>query len=322
MTEELIAKYLQGQLTPTEQQQLNAWLEEDEVNRKVFDNMISDWYLGTGEVEGARNRVYARITGAQREKRRVTLHYWLKVAAVLTLAITASVVILNPWDTGVDQTAQNEVPSLEKVTSKGQKARFQLPDGTFVVMNASSKLTYPAEFARDQRAVYLEGEAFFDVKRDTLKPFRIQTRQLNVRVLGTSFNVRSYAEDDDVSVAVVSGKVAVSNETSPTKHVLKADEMLAYTIEKNTFSKSISFDHDLLLGWKDQYLVFKDEPLAEVLASVERWFDVEFRVEATVDTEKGFTAKFKNPTLKQVLESISYNYRFAYEIDEKEVIIQ
>ena len=194
------------------------------------------------------------------------------------------------------------------------------------MLNGNSHLSYASEWQqKDAREVWLEGEAFFDVAKDAAHPFVIKTNDLEVRVLGTSFNVRSFTEEENVSVAVLTGKVMVSDHSdSPAdkEQVLLPNEMLVYSVKERSFSDKKKFDSEVVFGWKDHNLVFKDETIDRILTTLSRWYGVEFNIHTRLDHNKEFTGRFINPTLKEVMESISYSYQFEYEINNSNVLIK
>jgi ferric-dicitrate binding protein FerR (iron transport regulator) len=160
------------------------------------------------------------------------------------------------------------------------------------------------------------------VAKDSLHPFIIKTNLISVQVLGTSFNVRSYPEED-VSVAVATGKVNVfeAENGDGSSRILQPHEMLKFERKQRAFTEKSGFDPALVWGWKDQLLVFHDNRIEEILTTISRWYGVEFILNKNPDQNREFTGTFRNPTLKEVLESISYNYQFNYKIADEKITI-
>jgi len=216
---------------------------------------------------------------------------------------------------------------LEKRTQKGQKLQITFTDGTRVKLNADSRLTYPRPFAADTREVYLEGEAFFDVAPHPDRPFIVHTGNISTRVLGTSFNVRTYPDDEAVKVAVVTGKVMVESKTesegkpSLQPIYLLPSEMVTYDKKKLTANVS-PIDIDKIIAWNKDILIFNNARFSEVVDQLERWYGVEFIINRKTPIKKGFSGTFESQSLEYVLEGISYTSDFKYEIQGNTVIIK
>lgn len=326
--EHLILKYLQNDLSKAEALELKAWLEKDQLNRKVFENIVGEWKLSGEDIETSKAAVKKNLMSKNRrleeanQKVPGVWDYVVRIAAVLLIGMSVTFIAYFALDTFNDNTVSSYGILLEKESARGQKLTFDLPDGSIVKLNSGSKLSYPESFSADSREVRLTGEAFFDVARDEERPFRILSDEVKVEVLGTSFNVRSFPGDNQVTVAVKTGKVRVSSKLATENLVLTPKEMATYKPSENQFSKEQIVDDELVFGWVDQTMVLNDLELSEVLKVVSRWYGVEFKVEKEIDTKKRFTAKYKNPSLKAVMESLSYVYEFKYEINERIITIK
>ena len=203
----------------------------------------------------------------------------------------------------------------------GQKKTTVLPDGTIVKLNSDSKLIFPTQFVGDKREVVLLGQAFFDVERDETKPFIIKTSDLEVEVLGTSFDVKAYPKESFQHVAVKSGKVKVRSSKSEESVLLIANEA-SFQHLNGGIQKLDSFDEEVFFGWFDKKIVFKDNNINEVFSTVERWFGVTIKYPRNQElNNKTYTAKFENPTLDQVLGSIAHVYKFQYETNSNVISI-
>ena len=241
----------------------------------------------------------------------------VKIAASVLLLFTLTYLIYQY------QHQENEVPEPRqiaystKTTQRGEKLSFVLPDGSVVKLNAESQLRYASSF-ENQRTVYLRGEAYLEVERDTLKPFKVITDQITTEVLGTSFNVKFAPQDSSVQVAVTSGKVGVSAGQPQEQYYLEPTELLRY--EQGVFSKS-HFDEELLIGWKDGIIAFENADLAEISQRLSSWYDVDFEIEGQAGVPRKFSGKFKNRNLRHVLEGIGYSSNFTFTIQKNKVTI-
>ena len=325
--EQLILKYLNKELTSTEERELQSWLEEDSLNRQVFENMVSHWELSDMEVNAYKQRVFDRVMQSgpipviEIENNSAWSNAW-KVAAVILLAIGLGFVFNHMENQIQPMMAVVEQVLIEKEALFGQKLTFELPDGSIVKLNSGSKITFPKAFDTDQREVTLIGEAFFDVTKDPQRPFKIATDNIDVTVLGTSFNVDAYADNKLAVVAVKTGKVAVVDKNGKDEVLLLPNQQASLSKQELKFKKQQITNSESVFGWLDQTMMFDDDTIDEIIITLERWYDVEVEIMANLDKKKKFTAKYKNPTLRAVMESLSYAYDFKYELKDKTVIIK
>ncbi|MEP0366854.1 MAG: FecR family protein [Cyclobacteriaceae bacterium] len=324
--EELISKYIQKNLTSEEELVLERWLKEDSVNRKVFENIVGEMTFSQSEIEEVKSRVFRNITSYEPKvelkpsRRNISFINMLRVAAALmAFGILGYLVAEEVLSIG-DLKRKENIALLEKKTTYGQKLTFSLPDGTLVKLNAGSKLIYPESFGVNTRNVELEGEAFFDVTRDTKHPFVINTKEIAVQVLGTSFEVSSYPDNAEKQVAVRSGKVMVKEKSNNNEITLIKNEKVGLNLGNRSFTKVEITNQVAEFGWMDRQLAFSDDEFDTIIKILERWYNVEFEISEPIrSTNQTFTGIYNNPSLKEALESISYGYEFKYEIDGKNV---
>ena len=275
------------------------------------------------EYETRKEAIRNRLENAISQKPRPHLQQWkpfLLLAAAVTLFICVSTAIVyTRHEKPVAEPVA--VQFIEKVNKRGLRSTFQLPDGTIVQMNANSKLRYPSTFDGQQRRdVELEGEAFFEVAHDALKPFTVHSKELNTTALGTSFNVRSY-ENNPVSIALVTGKVKVTTGiVSKSQEVFLESGQGAKLSPNDGTLSTFTFDQKEL-SWKDGTLYFYKASEQHVIERLERWYDVSFVLSNTSPKKWGYNGEFKNKTLKEVLMSISYAMDFDYKIKGDTVVI-
>lgn len=240
------------------------------------------------------------------------------IAASLLLAV--GVVYLQPLVNGTSD-QQVEQMLLEKSNPVGRKSVVTLPDGTKVNLNAASSLRYSEKNGR--REVFLTGEAFFKVKRDTLRPFTVYSGDVSTTALGTSFNVKAYEEDQFTKVYLVTGKVAIESKKrgKNNTHILLPGNGIVYDKQASEL-KEAEFDADHLLGWKEGSLKFASADFALVKKELERWYGVEIEVSGQLTEPWAINGSFKNQTLNNVLQSIQYTTAFDYQIEGETVKIK
>jgi len=322
--EELIYKYIQNKLTKAERVQLQEWLDKDPENVRLFKNFVGHWKLSDFDVDLLKHKVWQKMPHQEKERKIFKLNRnWLKVAATIVAIFGLSIYFFSDQFSGVGQMTIAENPELiEKVAERGQKLTLKLPDGSMVKLNADSRISYLSNFGDESREIELTGEAFFEVERDETKPFKVLSGDLEVEVLGTSFNVNAYPDQQAASVAVRTGKVSVSNSAKTLGTVLVKQEKLIFSNANGSFSKETISDTQMVYGWIDNYLSFNDLNLEEAMALISKWFDVEYVIMDKRNTRKLITAKFNNPSLKNVMENLAYSYEFIYEINENGIVIK
>lgn len=244
--------------------------------------------------------------------------WYLKVAASLLILLAVGAAIwLFPEP---EQPAVAEVvPLVIKRTGKGEKLNVKLPDGSRVKLNANSVLIAPAKFGKDHREVKLEGEALFDVRKDPARPFTIVSGEVQTKVLGTSFNVRAYEDEQTVEVAVVSGKVSVLG-TGAEEVFLLPNEVSLYDNNSRSLSTRQQDISDLI-AWSKNILIFDGDTEAEVFTKLENWFGVNIILPKQAVIQGKYSGRFYNESLERVLEGISYAAEFSYEIRNRNNVI-
>ncbi len=240
--------------------------------------------------------------------------YIYGVAASIILLITAYF----HFQLSKKERQHSEVSQLRVATEFGQRKTIQLPDGTIVKLNIGSSIEYPEKFEEDLRKVRLSGEAYFDVAKTKNQPFVIQSSELMTEVLGTSFNVSAYPENDTIAVSVVSGLVKISNEAGDVE-LLSPSDMGIFNKNSKTINKRI-YDPEVL-SWYHGILIFKNEPLPKVFEKLERWYGVEFEFEEGISLEGTYSGKYQNKSLELILEGISLTAHIKYSMNQKNVSI-
>lgn len=323
----LIKDLTQKDLTPAESKILNNWIKESPQNGNVYAQMkLAFLKPKSRDIQKMRTEIWSDIQGQRNisskisNKAQGTSYLWSRVAAILIFCVSIAILFYQYTknENEVALTA-TDVKMIGKVSEPGQKFTTTLPDGSMVKLNGDSKILYAEEFIGDNREVLLYGEAFFEVARNEDKPFVIKTKDLEVKVLGTSFNVKSYPGKALSMVAVASGKVSVkgSNQQMLT---LDPGEKVAYLPDSAAMTKE-KFDWEEEYGWKDNILVFNKASLSEIYDRLNKWYGVEIIQQGNMPDKK-FSGRYVNPTLKAVLEGLSYVYDFNYSIESNEVILK
>lgn len=276
------------------------------------------------DAEGIWNSLSHKITYNKlqnhRSKRlhRLLSKTWFQAAAGLLMVFGLALAIYSFGGFSNKDSSSNIENSKEvKSNPKGRKSTITLSDQTQVALNAQSRIEYLGRFGKDVREVNLTGEAFFDVERDEDRPFIINVNGVTVRVLGTSFNIKGYPGDDHVKVTVASGQVEVFDIHSNKSIQLGRNEQVSFAYSSGGFTKRTVNDTDNVFGWKDQKLVFRDQDLISIGEELSRWYGVEVAINDQVNVQKKITGLYHNASLREVMEGLSHNYQFKYELDGK-----
>jgi hypothetical protein len=207
----------------------------------------------------------------------------------------------------------------------GKTFKIVLSDGTSVHLNAGSTLKYPVKFIKgEERKVFLTGEAYFDVAKDKAHPFIVNANDLNVRVLGTEFNMSSYPEDNRISTVLVEGSVSLYTIHETYNKDMSAVLKPGYKATWNQKKKNIHFNKvntDLYTSWKDGRIIFEHVKFKNIIRKLERRYDVSIENTNLKLAHQVFTASFDIETIDQVLKTFSKNFPISYEIRNRNIII-
>ncbi|HMO62457.1 MAG TPA: FecR family protein [Ferruginibacter sp.] len=268
---------------------------------------------------------------------------WLSAAAIVIVVSAATLWFIN----GSNKTngALAALPLKNEVSTKnGSKTNLVLPDGTKVWLNAGSRLTYDKNYGNNIRQVQLEGEGFFDVVHNTEKPFIIQTATIDVKVLGTQFNVKCYPADKTTETSLIRGSVEVNVKSRGEKFLLRPNEKLivynnnskdsktntAETVQDKAEAPLVAIrqlsyqrnDNEAVeAAWVKNQLSFKDESFGEVAKKMERWYNVEFVFINKARESMQVYGTFNNESLQQALQALEFSFGFKYKIEGSKVVI-
>ena len=202
---------------------------------------------------------------------------------------------------------------------RGGEYQLKLEDGTKVWLNSDSRLKYPEVFVGSLREVFLEGEAYFEVAADSLKPFVVNADEVAVTVLGTRFNVATYAERRGVETTLVAGSVRVCNGE---KEVMLASGEQALADNKGEIVKR-QVDTRMFVSWIEGIFEFEAMPLSEIMERLARWYDIEFRFDSKDLYERCFTGVFKrDENLNGILKVIEKTTNVRFDIKGSEVVVK
>lgn len=196
---------------------------------------------------------------------------------------------------------------LEKQTKKGERMEVVLGDGSKVWLNSDTRFSYPEKFKGKKRQVRLDGEAYFEVTHNANQPFIVSTSKLDIKVLGTSFNVRSYINDKTISTTLVTGKVSVQRLNPKTNKIRRAilspNQQAIFYKETEDFILD-KVDVNKFTSWRQGKLVIEGKSFKELVDELERWFNVDINLQKSLYTKYSYTITITDETIEDVMNLI------------------
>lgn len=311
----LIQKYSEGKLALKEQIALSEQLS-DRQNQVAEEVMNEDWESQLySESAPERNlkpildRVHhnIRLNEGNKPIRLNWVQGFQRVAAILIIPLLLSFLGYFYFQF---KSPATPVSFAEIQCPMGVRTKFQLPDGSTGYLNSGSRLKYPVQFI-GERKVELIGEAFFDVVHNAEIPFHVNTKNLDIKVLGTTFNVIANEDEQTEEIVLQSGKVDVLSKSGDQMAVLKPNEQLTLDIEKQTVTKN-EVEASQYTSWKEGKLVFRNENMQQVARRLSRWYNAEVIVDDRYLDDYTFHATFIDEPLDEVLKLLSITTPIRY----------
>lgn len=336
-----LVAWLGGGLPPDEERRLEAWAAEDPEREELVTSLRAIWTAAeagrrTPDVESALAAIKRerdrrlRLEGRPRPQvvpfpRRANVAGWGIAAAAAVILIVGGWLGLRTAQ--LDTTVPTVSVPVQKTyaTSRGQRATFRLPDGTAVILGPESRVRYAPSFGERDRVVELEGEARFEVIHDETRPFAVLASDALIRDLGTDFVVRS-RPDEPVVVAVAEGIVAMrgreagAGAEAPDSVVLHAGDVGRMTSAAEVaVRRGVALDR--YFAWTQGRLVFDNMPLADVVAELARWYDVEIQLQGSSLADRRLTAAFDDEPVDQVLSSVAASFDLRFDRSDRRYIL-
>jgi transmembrane sensor len=319
----LLPGYFNGILTEDERSEVEAWKNLSQQNQEIFNQSEKVWqslYLLSEMEHYNPQKALQQVNQKIKQKQNQRWWYiWQRIAAVLFVPILIAVVWLS---VSKPKTALLvESPTWQTFsTPPGVKAKFYLPDSTAVWLNSSSSISFPSYFAGDFRQVNAQGEVFFDVRKNTEQPFIVTMDKIHARVLGTRFNVINYDREDRTEIILQSGKIELCTGTCEQPRslsVLNPGELAHFNKSGNTIN-ILTVDTEKYVAWIGGKLIFKDDPMEEVIRKLNRCFNVEIEVADQAILDYVYTATFQDESIDQILELLTLTAPIRYQVVQRE----
>jgi len=331
---DLILDYLQGNCSEEEIARLEKWKNEDEQNRKEFQIIEKIWSTEFGSIpkpnkkkayENVLDRINNSTSTIEAESNfnnpdyqnsslfTLNKYSFLKAAALLLIFLSGIYLIAN-------LVIKKDMKELYVENGTTEEVIFS--DSSTVKLDAGSTLKFPEVFRSDIREVYLEGEGLFTVKSDIGKPFIIKTEKAEVEVIGTEFNVRSFKEENNTSVAVLHGMVSLRgiDSNDPESKVFIEGGQLSEIGENGIPLPPEMSDIQKHISWGKREMYFKNAPFRNVTGQLERWYDLNFILPDNSYSSKLVTVYIENKPVEEILELLSLIMDFNYQINEYEIV--
>jgi transmembrane sensor len=354
---QLIARKLSGEAPEEELRELEALLKKD-VQSQYFIELFSEYWTIQPKTtnddvqeeihfqqiltiaEKGNGEPAEELNAGEKPARVFRLKRWLVAAAILALIVSSYFLVQSSKGSVTNKLA------LSEVTAKpGAKIYLLLPDGSKVWLNSESRLEYKSSFKDTVREVTLEGEAFFDVVKNKNCPFIVHTSDIDVRVLGTAFNVKSYPKESLIEATLIRGLIEVTNKKDPAspKIILHPHEKLVFNKEQGSFEnpeskqnpelalhkpflitplpKNVADTAVVETSWIYNKLLFDGESLRENAAKMERWYNVKIHFRDDKVGRTPIRYPLSNETIEEALKALQYIEPFHYKINDSEIEI-
>ena len=358
--EEILWKYFEGKASFSEIQAINRWLDEDKKNVRYFASskeayieILADAGKNTEMIDRAFEKFLVQvnqITEAETRNRkqynsrtrRKILQYAAVAAIIIITSLSTFIITHNVQNVADEKYCEIEVPY-------GARSSLTLPDGSKIWLNAGSKLRYKRNFDIQERDVYLDGEAFFDVEKSK-HPFVVHTSHIDILVLGTTFNVKSYSDDDNIETTLVEGNIRIEQKESDQPLFLRPKQKLTYNKRSNQYQKNSmssekqvqgksdepheteklgakpisiegNVDTENVTSWKDGKLIINNEPLEELAIKLERKYDIVFQFGNEELKKYSYSGTLRDFPLEQVLKALELTSPIKYSIKGKIVFL-
>lgn len=317
----LLEKFAAGKCSKEEALEVVGWFKEPEEHLNLYQESKGVWKQENKadedmqlkeDLDGTLDRLHHRINifteeeevSRDRGKRLIRVLYRAAAILILPLMVTTSLYV----NERINAT-KSDVKYTEINVTHGSRLNTQLPDGTTVWLNSGSTMKYPQSFSKRNRQVIISGEAYFDVAHDASHPFIVNAGAVDLKVLGTRFNVMAYPEENLVSATLEQGKISIERVNGDRKGswlcYLEPGEHAVYQTENGTISKTRTRT-DKYTSWKEGKLIFRNDPLEQVIKRLERWYNTEIEIAGDNKLpQTPYTLTIEDESITQVLEYLA-----------------
>lgn len=321
---EIILRFLEGIATDKEISILHKWLQENEANRKYFDE-VNNTYQASVTLNRFNHPMvdtdWEKLTSRMREgthqlpRKRTMPFVFLKVAASISMLFVIGFLLWENFEKNNDVQKQGTIVR----NSQRNNTRIVLPDGSTVWLNANSTIEYSPDFGQVFREVALKGEAFFDVKKDS-KSFIVKTDNMQIHVKGTRFNVEANKRNGTVKTTLEEGKVELHVDGSDKFFTMTPGDQIILDTKLNDI-KVQKVDPTDFSAWKEDKLIFDNTPLSEIAAKLENRYKVKITIKSAKAKRELVTMTIEQEDIEEVLEMIKLSSKLRIKMERNEIIL-
>lgn len=314
MKQETLIRFINGTSDPKEQQQVLEWIKQSKENAKAFARLKN---INTAiDLLACETELDTAVIPDKRFAFKPFLKWGIRVAAVLILAVSLFFVgqqsEKDKWlKSSAEQITEVKVPYGESVT-------LVLPDSSVVKLNSGSVLKFSKLFGQTNRTLTLDGEGYFQVKKDPTRQFIVSTSEVDVQVVGTTFNISAYNEDRTISTSLYEGKLRIFNTALKEYSILNPSESYIYdkvTKKSNTKTLPRTFN------WTDSYFVANSDDIEVFVKKIERKYNVKIIVAPELIGKCRYTGVFKGETLAEILDNMTIASPVKYQIGKDNTVL-
>lgn len=328
MKKNLLLHILTNKATPVEKEEFYQHLENNKEEQKLFFEVKSLWLRSTMQhtsvdIDSEFEKLWHQIKDKNKQLRLSFVKRILRYAAIFILILGIGGIA--GYFISKNNIKYSETGIHKYTAMRGSVSIIEFPDGTKIWLNSESELCINEDHKNKQRVAKLTGEAYFKIAHKEDCPFLVKAKNLIVRDLGTTFNIKAYPSDNYIETSLVEGKADILTQSGKAIVALHPGESAMYLSDENKM-KLRSISNNVLSAWRDGKFVIRDQRLEDIFKELSRWYGIEFQFENDKLRDYRFTGNIKKTTtalhvLKVLKASTEFNYRIIENVDEPDKII-
>ncbi len=319
MQEKQIIKYIKGELNSSEEREVIEWIRSHADNQKKF-TLLKAQHVASQlrTIPENDSQVYYKKFSKQ-VKTKKEYKYAATIFGAMLIAFLITYYMESPGVATKHATQNDQIEQFNTIISKEGNHKVTLPDGSSITLNVDSELVFPKKFSDSIREVTLTGEAFFEITHNDNKPFIVNANEIKIKVLGTSFNVKSYSKDEKIETTLVTGKVElIKDEETP---VILAPSQKAVFFKSENKLKIEEVNSSNIIAWKDGKLIFSNTSMEDVIVDLERKYDVKFIINSPKLLAYEYTGTFDNLSIDEVLDLLVISSPIKHSLKDEKIVL-
>lgn len=310
----LVEKFLRKEISAVELHELLGSLHDVDSWEDVYTD---NWERANGVIAAPYDkRIWNHISAATKPARTIPLRKIWNVSSLSFLCLFLGIIVYQ-WN---EQRVLTKYADIEITVPRGQRNELVLPDGTHVLLNAESTLKYGKRFNGRERSVEFSGEAFFTVAKDPNAPFVVSMGDVSVTALGTSFNLKSYKSDTEITSYLKEGKILVKSATESIE-LLYPNQCVSYNRKTRKMQKNLVENEDVFISWRNRCLTLEDEPLESIVKTLERQYNIKIEIADEALKSHRFNGTVESYSLTNVLDFFVLASTLHYEFKDGKLIL-